>query len=102
MANVRLSYTLPSARTDGKALPISEIRHVSVFLSADNGANFAKVADVPPSQNEYIQTDLEAGLWVFRLIVEDILGQKSSAVDKSVSIIPAVPNPVSNVQSFVE
>ena len=102
MANVRLTYNLPVARVDGKALPLSEIKHVEVFISADGGANFGKLRDVLPPATEYVQTELEAGLWVFRLIVVDTLDQRSAAVDVSVTIVPALPNPVSNVQAFVE
>lgn len=102
MANVRLTYNLPVSRVNGRPLSLNDIRHVSVYLSADNGANFSKLADVPPSSSEFTQTELEDGNWVFRLVVEDTKGQKSVAVDKAVIILPALPNPVSNVQSFIE
>jgi hypothetical protein len=102
MANVRLTYNLPVSRVNGRPLSLNDIRHVSVYLSADSGANFSKLADVPPSLTEFTQSELEDGNWVFRLIVEDTLGQRSVPVDKAVVILPALPNPVSTVQSFVE
>ena len=102
MANVRIRYDLPTARVDGKALPIDQIAGVRVLISADGGTNFGLLNVVPPSQNEYLQTELEAGTWVFRLEVEDTNGQRSAPVDLQAVIVPALPNPVSNATATVE
>lgn len=93
--NLRLRYDLPTTRADGRELLVGQIRHVVVLLSAD-GVNFAEVARVAPPAREYLQTDLDPGLWTFRLMVEDTLGQFSVPVDVSYTIRPVIPGPVLN------
>lgn len=97
MSNLRIRYDLPAFRADGRPLPASEIAYVAVSISADNGTTFAEVARVAPPTREYLQTDLDPGLWFFRFVVVDTLGQSSAPVTASFDILPAAPGPVSNV-----
>jgi hypothetical protein len=41
MKNVLISWVLPTTRQEGGPLPVSEIQHATIELSADSGANFS-------------------------------------------------------------
>ena len=77
MANVRLRWTLPTTRSQGGPLPVSEIQSVEIAVSADGGTTF-QVSDVfMPSVLETLFTEVDFGLWTYRCVVIDSLGQRS-------------------------
>jgi len=91
VANVKVTYQLPTTRKSGRPLDPADIRHVRIELSADGGANFAPVAQVVPPTLEYTQTELEPGAWVFRAVVVDTAGRESDPVSGSIDIADETP-----------
>ena len=89
MSNVRLTYTLPTQRVLGEALPEAQIAFVEIQMSADAGANFSGLAQVPPPALEYLVQDLDPGTYIFRGIVQDINGLRSVETDATADILSA-------------
>lgn len=48
MKNILINWVLPTTRQLGGPLPVEEIDHVSIELSADAGASYALVGDFTP------------------------------------------------------
>lgn len=71
MSNVRVTWTLPTKRVNGKALPASEIAQSIVSLSADGGAHFGELTRIDAPGHSFLQTELEPGTYVFRVVVVD-------------------------------
>lgn len=75
--NVTLSWALPTTRTSGKLLPITDIQHVVVEVSADDGASWGLIGTFTPDVLSTLLTDLDYGTWTFRGIVVDTKGRAS-------------------------
>jgi hypothetical protein len=74
--NVTVTWKLPTSRQKGGPLPVDEIDHTLVELSADGGANFVNLQQIPPTAlQEVMVPDVEQGEWHFRITVIDTLGQ---------------------------
>jgi hypothetical protein len=86
MPNVNVSWVLPTTRESGKALPVNQIKHVEIQISADGGQNFVKLDEYPPSVLSITQTDLEPGDWFFRGFVVDTEGRISQGLTSSIKI----------------
>lgn len=71
MSNVRVTWTLPTKRVNGKALPVSDIAQTIVSLSADGGTNFGELTRIAAPGHSFLQTELEPGTYVFRVVVLD-------------------------------
>jgi hypothetical protein len=69
--SVKLTWTLPTQRVGGQALPASAIGSVEVAISADQGANYVSLASLPPTATEFTQTELEGGTYFFQVTVVD-------------------------------
>ena len=97
--DVTLTWTLPTARTGGGELPIEEIQHVIVELSADGGENYSAIETVLPTDvQQFVQNEMEAGAWHFRLVVWDTLGQQSApGLHVETVADESPPNPVENI-----
>ena len=54
MANARLTWVLPTNRIQGEALPEAQIAFVEIQMSADGGANYSGLAQVPPPELEFL------------------------------------------------
>ena len=93
------TWDLPTTRESGNPLPVDEILHVEVSVSADLGATYTVLDSVIPPDTELTVPDLEAGEWRFRLVVVDINNRRSADVDVSV-VVPdeTAPGVVTNVQ----
>lgn len=98
--NVTVTWDLPTERTGGASLPLSEIDRTEVELSADGGVSFISLATVDPTDaQQAFVPDMEVGDWHFRITVFDLLGQNSAGHTEIVTVIDdSPPNPVSNVQ----
>lgn len=98
--NVTVTWDLPTERTGGALLPVSEIRDTIVEISADGGAIFRPLDTVLPTDPQQVFVpDLEPGSWEFLITVFDTLGQASAPHIEPVTVIDdSPPNPVSNVQ----
>jgi len=101
MANARLTWVLPTNRIQGEALPEAQIAFVEIQMSADGGANYSGLAQVPPPELEFLVADLNPGTYLFRGIVEDIDGRRSDAVDTSASIL-SVPSELPTFEVTIE
>lgn len=77
MANLRITWVLPTLRESGKALPADQIASVRLEQSADLGANFVQIDNFPRTVLETLVTDLEPGEWQFRGTVVDTVGRES-------------------------
>jgi hypothetical protein len=86
MANVKVSWVLPTTRESGKPLAVNDIDVVTLEQSADGGANFVVIDVLPPTILETTVTDLEPGEWFFRGTVRDRAGRTSKPVVGSISI----------------
>ena len=96
---VTITWVLPNTRQKGGLLPIDEIAHTRVELSADSGENFAELAEVPPgAPQEWVVPDLEAGEWQFRLTVLDTEGRVGAPHVELVEVADdSPPDAVTNV-----
>jgi hypothetical protein len=91
MANLRISWDLPSTRRSGRPLRIDEIDYVDVQMSADQGANYVTLNEVPPSETSLLVNELEPGTYYFRLIVVDTKGRESEPVVATFTIEDDTP-----------
>lgn len=86
MANVRVTWTLPTVRKSGKPLNPADVKHVEVQMSADDGANYAQIGLVPPATLELTQTELEPGRWLFRARCVDTADRAGDFVTGEITI----------------
>jgi hypothetical protein len=97
MAAARIRWALPTTRVGGRPLAASAIRHVIVSLSANNGVNFTVLGNIPPSQLELTQTEIEPGDYIVRHVVVDTSGRESTPVDTRFNVAENPPGVVTNV-----
>lgn len=86
MANVRLTWTLPTLRKSGRALDPATIQAVEIAISADAGATFTVTDVMPPNILELLFTELEIGTWVFRGVTVDTSGRRSDPATATVDV----------------
>jgi hypothetical protein len=99
MKTALLTWTLPTTRVDNSPLPISEIKHVEIFISADLGNTYTLLNTVAPSVTQLTVPDLEVGEWRFRNTVVDTLDRRSSNADVTTVVVSdANPSPVTNFE----
>jgi hypothetical protein len=91
MKNATLSWTLPTTRESGNPLTEAEILHVEIAISADAGANYSVLDNVPPGVTELLVPDLEAGGWKFHLTVVDTALRRSAAVPYDLNVPDETP-----------
>jgi hypothetical protein len=89
MSNARLAWVLPTDRVQGEALPEAQIDFVEISMSADGGANYSGLAQVPPPTLEHLVSDLNPGTYMFRGVVVDKDGRRSDDADVTASILSA-------------
>lgn len=97
--NVTVAWALPTTRTGGAPLPLTEIRHTAVALSADGGSSFVDLPVVlPTATQQAFVPDLEVGEWIFRMTVIDTNGSPSAGhVEGVVVIDDSPPNDITDV-----
>lgn len=90
--NVTVAWVLPLTRQGGGPLPLSEIAHTQVELSADGGDNFGLLVQVPPNgiQQAFVP-DLEIGQWIFRITVVDTDGRSGTPYLEDVTVADDTP-----------
>lgn len=79
--NVTLNWALPTTRESGKPLLVSDIQHVVIEVSANEGVDWALVGTFPPNVLSADVTDLDFGTWLFRGIVVDTKGRPSAPLE---------------------
>jgi len=99
MKSVTITWSEPTTRTDGTALPASEIAQVEVFQVS--GTTLTSLAKVAPNASQTINRALPDGAYTFRLVVTDIYGKTSAPVDVTATLNSAAPGVVTNVQIVV-
>jgi hypothetical protein len=90
MANVRVNWVLPATRESGNPLPVADIDHVGIEVSAD-GVTFASVGTFLTDVLETLVEGLDTGVWVFRGTVTDVKGRVSKPAVRSVTIDESAP-----------
>lgn len=91
MANVKLTWTLPTTRQSGRPLPVEEIAAVEIAQSADGGASFGVIDVLPPTVLSTVVSELEPGEWFFRGVVLDKNGRRSAARTGSIVVPDETP-----------
>ena len=84
MANLKISWVLPTLRTSGKPLAPADIDHALIEVSADLGANWSEVGAFPPAVLETTLQDVDFGEWQVRGTVFDTKGRASNPVTASI------------------
>jgi len=102
MSNARLAWTWPTQRVLGEALPEAQIEHLEISMSADGGANFSGLAQVPPPDVEHLVADLAPGTYIFRAVVVDKEGRRSDIAEVTSEPILSDPNPVADFTVTIE
>lgn len=103
---VRLNWVDPTTRVDGSALAPTDIAAVTVFMSADLGANFVELGSVAAGVQTFRQTDLPDGTYQFKVVVTDkqtpVKSSAAQLVEVIVVTILAEPSGVSGLVATVE
>lgn len=94
--NATVSWDLPTTRESGNALPVEDILHVILSLSADQGGNFTVMDTIAPPATSHLLPDLTDGTWIVRLMVVDTDNKRSSIVDTPFVVDSSPPGPVEN------
>ncbi len=104
MSNARLTWTWPTNRVLGEALPVAQIQHNEISMSADGGANFSGLAQVVPTgpTDEHLVADLAPGTYIFRSVVVDTEDRNSSTEEVTSEPILSDPNPVADFTVTIE
>lgn len=91
MANLRINWTLPSQRESGQPLPVAQIKHVLIELSADKGANYVTIGQFPPTVLTTDVQDVDFGEWTVKGRVVDVADRVSQPVTASITIADETP-----------
>lgn len=90
MANLLIGWVLPKVRDSGRSLPVEQIAHVEIDLSAD-GVNFAALGPFTPDVLATEVSDLDIGQWLVRGVVVDTKGRRSEEYISSVEVEDDTP-----------
>lgn len=75
MKNIIIQWVLPTTRQLGGALPVAEITHAEIELSADAGASYSPINTFAPDTLEVPVNDLPfADTYIARGRVQDTAG----------------------------
>lgn len=97
MAQVKLSWVLPTTRANGKTLDPGELAGVEIRMSADGGANFGPTATVTPSEaQQFVVDNLVSGSYLFRFVVVDLDARRSDSFDAAADVL-APPSALTDV-----
>jgi hypothetical protein len=88
MKTATLVWVDPTARVNGVAETAADIAFIDVQMSADQGANFISLAHVVAGIQKFVQTELEVGTYIFKLLVNTTDGLVSAGVTGSATVAP--------------
>lgn len=71
MADVLIPFTAPTARKDGTALPVDQIKQIDFELSADNGTTWTNVGHRAGTDTSITLQALDVGQYLVRDYVTD-------------------------------
>jgi hypothetical protein len=77
---------------------------VNVLMSADLGGNWVSVADVPPTELEFVVSNLDIGQYNFKVVVEDSAGVRSEDSNEVVGSVPdeSPPSAIADLSVTIE
>jgi hypothetical protein len=76
MKNILIQWVLPTTRQGGGPLPIAEIKHVTLELSANAGVDWSPLGNFPPATLEAPVNDLPfSDQYAVRGFVVDVTDQ---------------------------
>lgn len=103
MNNVRLTFSFPTARTNGRPLALDEIAYASIEIDAGAGAVEIGRIDPVAGTVEFLQTELDPGDYLFSVTTVDTQTPPArSPVERvAVSIRAADPGPVTGLTAEV-
>ncbi len=90
MANVKVTWVLPTTRKSGRPVAIEAIKHFEVAISVD-GQNFAVFGTFPTDVLETVIPELEPGTWTVRGRGVDTDDQPGAALARSITIADTSP-----------
>jgi len=98
MKNALIKWVLPDTRESGGPLPIDEVASTEISMSADLGANWTVIRDVPAPTAEWQLSDLAPGDYMLQLVAIDTDGRRATDTPFSFNIKDETnPSPVTNV-----
>ena len=84
MKNIIISWILPTTRQSGGPLPVEEIQHATLELSADGGVNYSPLGEFPPATLSLPVNDLPfSDQYVVRGTVVDVAGAIGNPVTEA-------------------
>ena len=93
-----ISWDLPTTRNNGQPQDPAQLDFVTVDFSADLGANFVTLGQVPATDPQVLVIpDLVDGDYIVRLTVTDLQGKSGQSVDTPFLIDTSAPGIVTNV-----
>lgn len=103
MATATVSWTLPTTREDGAALPIEEIKHTLFSMSADLGLNFSPEVQILPTDPQVFSIgNLSGGTYLFRTAVVDTDDRRSLDADATGDVAIAAPSAIADMTVVIE
>lgn len=91
MKNALFSWTLPTERQEGGPLPVSEIAHVQIEVSANGGTDWTDLGNIPPDTLTLQMNDLIVAAWLVRGTVEDTQGRRSIPIETAFDVLDDSP-----------
>jgi len=105
MSIAKLTWTLPTTRTDGSDLSPDDIASVDVFDDVADGNGAQKVGSVTGAGTGFNTGTLAVGTHTFTIVVNDTTGHKSgpsNPASGTVAPTQAAPSAVSDLQVTIE
>ena len=97
MSTATLNWVLPTTRTDGSALAMTDIASVEIF-DAVNGAATTQIGTATGAATTFTTPVLGGGSHVFTVVVVDTAGDDSApSAPATLSITVAPPNPATGL-----
>ena len=91
MANIRLSWVVPTTRVSTKPLDPASLAGIEIAVSADDGVTYVVADMLPANSTETLFTDMEIGIWKFRGVVVDLAGRRSIESYATAEVLDTTP-----------
>ena len=103
MADIKVTWSDPTTRSDGSALLAEDIGGIEVAMKVGGAPDFTLLSTVDAGVMQFVQTDLPAGSYSFQITVFDKQSPPKYSVPIVVAqdILLAAPSPVSDAQAAV-
>lgn len=99
MRDATFTWVLPTERESGRPIPLNELAGTQVSLSADAGANWTEIDNVPAGAEQTVSVqDLDNGDWIVRFEVADTEGRVGQPYDHPFVSDDTAPGQVTNVE----